>query len=187
MNLNFSVSKASDNTSITLTDTTPDWEVGGIQDVYDNGAATITPVILGVTYDPIDVKAYFDGGNQSNLIFVLTPDMFKISGVAQFTTTILDGDYAMTYAANHSVGGSISDSHADTSYVLGLVTKGVADEMQVAKLNEWSFDNTLREANLIGSWYTYLKTIEEAGEDGEVTDFRSGLENLQVMLNNRTY
>jgi len=187
MDLTFTAEVASDNSKITITDTTSNWEVGGIQDVYDNGAATITPVILGVAYDAIDVSSYFDGGNQSGLVFEITPDLLLISGVAQHGADVPDGDWVITYYAEHTIGGSVSDSYQGTEYLYGVVQEGVLSEMQITNLNDWDFDHTLYEASLVGAWYVYLETIIQAAEDLQQADFRTGLENLQIMLANRNY
>jgi hypothetical protein len=187
MNLAFTSVVAEDNSKITITDTTPDWEVGGIQDVYDNGTATLTMTILGVAYDAIDVSSYFDGGSQSTLVFIITPELLKISGVSQFSGDVPDGDWVISYQVTHTIGGGQSDTYADTEYLYGIVEEGVQDEMLITNLNDWQFDNTLQEALLVGAHNTYLEGLKKAAEEEDTTNFRTALANLEIMLENGNY
>ena len=104
-NLDFTLVEASDNSMITITDTTPDYGVGIIQDVFDNGSATLTLTIRGIAYDAIDVKSYFDGGNQGNLVYDINPEDLKVSSVAQFAADddFPDGDVSAVYAVTDAV------------------------------------------------------------------------------------
>ncbi len=187
MNLAATITAAGDNTYVTIQDTTTDWEVGAIQDVYDNGAATLNITILGVAYDAIDVSSYFNGGLQSGLAFVITGNDLKISGDALGGSTIPDGDWDVTYYAEHTIGGAVSDSVLVSEWLYGVVAKGVYEEVAVTNLNDWEFDNTLHQALLVAAWYVYLESIARAEVEQELTDFRTGLENLEIMLNNRNY
>jgi len=189
MNLAFTLTEASDNSSVTITDATADWEVGGIQDVFDNGAATLNITILGIAYDQIDVASYFDGGLQSGLEFVITAEMLLIDAAPQFTVgdSVPDGDYYVVYAAEHTVGGSISDSVSGTHLVYGIVEQGVLDEMRLTNLNEWSFDNTLHEALIVAAHYVYLEAIKSAAYEADIPSLREALNNLELMLENGNY
>lgn len=187
MNLAITITEAGDNSTASITDTTPDWEVGGIQSVFDDGDATLDIVILGVTYDQINVKSYFDGGLQSGLVFVITPEMLKIGGDSEFENNVPDGDWEVTYAANHIIGGPTSDSVVETEYLYGIVEEGVLTEISVTNLNDWEFDNTFYEAVLIGVWYVYLEAITKSVAEDDLTSFRTGLANLEIMLANKSY
>jgi hypothetical protein len=183
------VTEASDNSSVTITDTTADWEGGGIQDVYDNGAATLAIIVGGVVYDDIDIVAYFDGGLQSGLVFVITPDLLKVGAVAQFEITddIPDGDWYITYAAEHTVGGAISDSLTEGHLIYGVVEKGVLDEIRLTDLNDWSFSNTLYEALIKSAHFVYLEGIKASAYESDLNSLREALTNLELMLENGTY
>jgi len=186
MNLLFTVLAANDSSGITITDTTPDWEVGAIQDVFNNGYAVLNISILGVQYDIINVSSYFNGGLQAGLVFQILPAELLISGIVQHGS-IPDGDWSIEYVAAHTVGGAITDTVTNTEYITKAVEVGVYNELQVVKLNDWRFDNTLHEALLVASWETYLLAIIQAGIEMNVADFRTGLINLEIMLANRSY
>jgi len=189
MTLDFTITEASDNSSVTIQDTTADWEVGGIQDVYDNGAATLTITILGTTYDAIDVKSYFDGGLQAGLAFVINPEDLKIATVAQFTADqdIPDGDWSIVYAANHTVGGAISDTETQMHLVYGVIEKEVLDMMRITEVKPLTFEETLLDAMIRCAHYSYLKGIINSAYVSEITNLRTALDDLEDMVDNGTY
>ncbi|GAG24002.1 unnamed protein product, partial [marine sediment metagenome] len=125
-NLDATLVEASDNSKITITDTTPDYGAGSIQDVFDNGTATVTLTIRGIAYDAIDVKSYFDGGNQGNLEFDVMPEDLKISTSPQFVAgdDFPDGDVNNVYAVTNATE---SDSVTKQDLVYGVIEKEVLD------------------------------------------------------------
>lgn len=187
MNLAITITEESDNSIAIITDTTTDWGAGEIQSVFDDGDATLDIVILGVIYDQINVKTYFDGGLQSGLVFVISPGMLQVSGDPKFSDNVPDGDWDVTYTANHIIGGPEADAVVETGYLYGIVEEGVLEEISVTNLNDWQFDNTFYEALLIGAWYVYLEAITKAVAEDDLTSFRTGLANLEIMLANKSY
>ena len=189
MNLDFSVTESSDNTKITITDTTEDWAAGDIQDVYDNGAATITPTILGTEYDSIDVSSYFNGGDQDDLAFEITASDLKIDGTSPFESgdEMPDGDYSIVYAANHTNGGATSDSVTDLVLITGVIEKSVLDALLLTEVTPLTFEETLKDAMIRLAQYSYLKGIENSAYVSEISNLRTALTNLESMVSNGNY
>jgi len=186
MTLDFTLTEASDNLSVTIQDTTGDWGAGEIADVFNAGNATIVPTILGITYDPINVTSYFENGLQAELAFIITADLLKIGTVAQFESSdfVPDGDWSILYAASNSTG---SDSETSSFLVYGVVEAGVLDQLRLQDLNDWSFDNTLNEALIKGAHYVYLKAIINSAYESDINSLREALANLETMLENMNY
>lgn len=186
MTLDFTLTEASDNLSVTIQDTTDDWGVGEIQSVYTSGNALIRPTILGVEYDPITVTSHFQSGLQELLAFVVTADMLLIGGQAQFTAgdTVPDGDWSVFYDVT---SGSGSNDVTKSTSVHGVVQKGVLDQIRVQDLNNWAFDNTLHEAAIKGAHYVYFVAMLSAYDQGDLVSYREALANLEVMLENGNY
>jgi len=179
MNLAFTVQKFEDNSKITITDTTPDWGVGEIQDVFDTGFASLNITISGTLYDEIDVTASFNGGTQGGLVFTILPE--QVGG----GSTVPDGDWEIEYYAD--TGQGQDDDITDTEFIYGNATKAVDDETQVVNLNDFKFENTVHTAMIVGTWVVYMQAIEQAAAEENVTDFRHGLEHLNIMIANKTY
>lgn len=188
MTLNFTLSEATDNKSITITDTTSDWGGGQIQAVYTSGSATITLTILGITYDPINIKSYFNGGSQGNLNFVITPALLKISGVQKFTDptndTMPDGDYNVIYYANT---GAVSDTETKDKFVYGVIEKDVMDMLRITNVQVLTYNENLVKAQKRLAHYSYLIGMINSAYESEITNLRTALANLQFMVANQVY
>ena len=184
MTLAFTVQKFEDNSKITITDTTLDWQAGEIANVFNLGSASLVITILGVEYDLIDIASYFAGGTQGGLVFTILPEDLKLSTESQFALTVPDGDWLIAYSATD---GTSSDEIEDTEFVYGIATKAVDDETQVVNLNDFKFENTVHAAMIVGTWVVYMQAIEQAAAEENVTDFRHGLEHLNIMIANKAY
>jgi hypothetical protein len=188
MTLAFTVTEPNDNKSIVIKDTTLDWGGGQIQAVFTSGSATITLTILGVTYDAIPVKSYFNGGLQSNLSFVITPALLKISGVVQYhtptTDQMPDGDYNIIYYANT---GAINDTETQDKLIFGIIEHDVLDIIRITNINVLSFDENTIKAMLRLAHYSYLMGMINSAYESQVGNLRTALANLRIMVDNQIY
>lgn len=187
MILDFTITESSDNSSVTIQDTTADWDVGQIQDVFDSGTATITVTILGTAYDAIDVKSYFDGGLQSGLTFVINPEDLEIGGVAQFAATenIPDGDWSIVYAVDD--GDGETDTETQMHLVYGTIEKEVTQMIRITEVKPLTFEETLRKAMIRLAHWAYLKGIINSAYVSEVSNLRTALSDLETMIENGAY
>jgi len=193
MTLNFSFSEASDNKSVTITDTTADWAVGQIAEIYahrNDGTTlgTITPAILGIAYDAIDILPLFSTGDQADLVYVITPDMLKIDGVSQFESTdnFPDGDMEITYDVidDHN---SDSDQFIDSYFVYGAIEELVLEELLLTNQAALTCESSLHKANIRLLHYSYLISMINSAWTGQVDNLRTALANLQYMVANQTF
>jgi len=113
LNPSLSFEVQNDNKKITITDTTPDYGFGG--NIAVTAIVSITLLIditlssnVTISYDSIDLYALNNGPFtlQSELVYEITPDMLKISGVSPYTSTdeFLDGIYNCIYTINTNIG-----------------------------------------------------------------------------------
>lgn len=188
MNLAITVVEPSDNKSIVITDTTADWDAGEIQAVYTTGSATITLTILGVVYDAINVKSYFNGGLQSNLAFVITPALLRIGGVQQFTDPtndqMPDGDYNIVYYANT---GTENDTLTEDKLIFGVIEHDVLEMIRITNVNILSFEENLDKANRRLAHYSYLIGMINSAYESQIGNLRTALAALRIMVDNQIY
>jgi hypothetical protein len=176
----------SDNSLVRITDTTPDYGVGAIQDVFDNGVATITPVIRGIAYDAINVTSQFDGGLQSSLVFDIKPTDLLISSVAQFSASdaMPDGDYEITYNVQNTAD---NETLVESWLVYGVVEQGILDTLRVTDINTFSFEENLRVAMIRLAHYAYMQAMIQSAYVSEVENLRDILTTLETMIANGIY
>lgn len=193
MNLNFSFSEADDNSSVVVTDTTPDWGVGQIAQIYANRAdgstkAQLTLTILGIEYDPIDVIDYFQGGTQEDLEFEITADMLKVDGVSDFleTDAFPDGDVVIKYDVV-DLQGAQSDSFSDTYFVYGVIEQEVLVKLLETNTQALTCSSSLHKANVRLIHFSYLMAMINSANSGQITNLRTMLERLQYMVTNNTF
>jgi hypothetical protein len=187
INIAITLVELSDSSAVRLTDTTPDYDPGDIQAVFDTGTATVTLTIRGIAYDAIDVSAYFDGDSQANLVYDITPDMLLVSGVAQFTSEddMPDGDYDIVYAVDTGVG---EDDTYNVGYlVYGVVEKGVLDAIRLTDINVFTFEENLRKAQVRGAHWSYMQSMINGAYVSETENLRVALTNLETMIANGIY
>jgi hypothetical protein len=185
-NVDFTVAEASDNSSVTITDSTPDYGAGDIQRVFDSGAASLYIKILDVQYDAIDVTSYFDGDSQANLVFTINPEDLKISTVAQFAATedIPDGDWNIVYDVDDSI---TNDIVTEDHLIYGAIEKEVLNELRVVDINAFGFEESLRKALIRLAHYAYMQGMVNASYVGQISNLRTILALLQTMVANGTY
>ena len=188
MNLNFSVTGASDNSYVVIQDTTPDWGAGEIADVFNNGDANLTIAILGITYDAISVKSYFENGLQAELAFIIRPEDLLIGGIQQFSgDSVPDGDWNITYVASHTIGGAVIDTDSQRHLIYGTVEKAVLEMLRITQVFPLTFEETLRKAMIRLAHYSYLQGIINSAYSSEIDNLRVALTDLQTMINNGEY
>jgi hypothetical protein len=184
--LAMTLTELSDSSKVTITDTTADYSAGEIQDVFDNGVATITPVIRGIAYDAIDVTANFDGDSQSTLVFDILPTDLKISTVAQFASgdDMPDGDYEITYNVQNAAD---NETLIESWLVYGVVEKSILDELRVTDINVLTFEENLRKAMIRLAHYAYMQAMLQSAYVSEVENLREILTTLESMVENGIY
>jgi len=193
MNLNFSFSEASDNSSITIKDTTADWLPSQVADIYAHRADGITHAILGLTilgikYDDISVINTFSTGVAADLEFEITPDMLKLAGVSQFLITepIPDGDIVIVYDVvdNHN---SQSDTFTDSYFIYGYVEEKVLLKLLETNVQALTCDSSLHKASIRLLHFSYFMSMINSSYTGQIDNLRTALVNLNFMIDNNTF
>jgi hypothetical protein len=185
-NLAMTLVEVSDSSKVVITDTTPDYSAGEIQDVFDNGVATLTITARGIAYDAIDVTANFDGDSQSTLEYDILPTDLKIATVAQFSSgdSIPDGDWEVSY----NVANAADDETLLESWlVYGVIEKAVLDELRVTDINLFTFEEHLRRAQVRLAHYAYMQAMVQSAYVSEIENLRTVLTTLETMVENGTY
>jgi len=187
INLAMTLVELSDSSAVRITDTTLDYDAGDIQAVFDTGTATITLIVRGITYDAIDVSAYFDGDSQANLVFDITAVMLEISSVAQFSAgdDVPDGDWNVTYAVDTGVGED--DTLTEEWLVYGVIEKDILDALRVTDINVLTFEENLRKAMIRLAHYAYMQAMIQSAYVSEIENLRIILTTLENMIANSIY
>lgn len=193
MTLNFSFTEADDNSSITIKDTTSDWIVGQIAEIYahradGNTKATLDITVFGIAYETIDVMQWFSTGIQADMEFVITPDMLTLLGVPQFNVgdDFPDGDVEIVYTVADNHNGQ-SDTFTDTYFVYGAIEELVLEEMLDTNVQALTCGSSLHKASVRLLWFSYLMGMINSSYTGQIANLRTSLTNLNFMVANNTY
>ena len=193
MNLNFSFSQTSDNKTLVITDTTPDWIGGQIANIYahrNDGTtkATLTLTIFGIAYDVIDVISEFASGLQANLIYEIEAQMLEIDGEPAFNEgeNIPDGDVVIKYDVidTHNLQ---TDTFSDSYLIYGTVEEKVLLEIQETNTQALTCESSLNKANVRLLHFSYMMSMINSAQTGQITNLRTDLTNLNYMIDNKTF
>ena len=95
-----------------------------------------------------------------------------------------DGDYNIAY---HADTGSVNDLETMDKLIFGVIEHDVLDMIRVTSFNALTFEENSYKAMMRLAHYSYLVGMINSAYEGQISNLRTALANLQIMVANQIY